>query len=326
MTERANAFWVTAPGQGALRESDLAAPGPGEVLVRARCSGISRGTESIVFQGRVPQSQYQAMRGPFQEGDFPAPVKYGYASVGIVERGTPALLGRRVFCFHPHQDRYVVPEAAVLPIPDAVTDARAVLAANMETALNALWDGAPRLCDRIVVVGAGTVGALAAALAQRIPGVEVTIVDIDPARAALARHFGCRFALPGGAAGDADLVIHASGSPEGLVTALALAGFEATVLDLSWYGDRPVSLPLGEAFHPRRLRLVSSQVGAVATARRARRSHRLRLMLALDLLADPAFDPLLTGESAFADLPATMARLAAAPAGTLCHVVRYDNG
>jgi threonine dehydrogenase-like Zn-dependent dehydrogenase len=324
VTERARAFWVTAPGEGALRDSELAAPGPGEVQVRARVSGISRGTESIVFAGRVPASQYQAMRCPFQEGDFPAPVKYGYAAVGVVERGPPALLGRRVFCLHPHQDRYVVPEAAVLPVPDAVPDARAVLAANMETALNGLWDGAPRLGDRIAVVGAGTVGALAAALAQRIPGAEVTIVDLDPARERLAAQLGCRFALPGAGGGDADLVIHASGSPLGLAAALGLAGFEATVLDLSWYGDRPVSLPLGEAFHARRLRLVSSQVGAVAPARRARRSHRHRLMLALELLADPVFDHLLTGESAFADLPATMARLAAAPSGALCHVVRYE--
>jgi NADPH:quinone reductase-like Zn-dependent oxidoreductase len=324
MTDRGRAFWVTAPGKAELRQVAIATPRAGEVLVRALCSGISRGSESLVFAGHVPESQYQAMRCPFQDGDFPAPVKYGYASVGVVEHGPAALRGRRVFCLHPHQDRYVVPEAAVLPVPDAVPQARAVLAANMETALNGLWDGAPLLGDRIAVVGAGTVGALMAALAARLPGARVELVDIDANRAALAAALGCGFALPEAARGEADLVIHASGSAAGLATALRLAGFEAMVLEMSWYGDVAVAVPLGEAFHAKRLRLVSSQVGAVAPVRRARRSHRERLALALDLLTDPVFDRLLTGASAFADLPVTMARLATAPAGVLCHVVRYD--
>jgi threonine dehydrogenase-like Zn-dependent dehydrogenase len=323
VTERARAFWIAAPGRGELREAALAVPGPEEVLVRALASGISRGTESLVFRGRVPPSQYRTMRCPFQEGDFPAPVKYGYASVGLVESGPAALCGARVFCLHPHQDRYIVAADAVLPVPASVPDARAVLAANMETALNGLWDGAPRLGDRIAVVGAGTVGALMAALARRIPGTQVTLIDLDERRRALATALGCAFAAPDAATGEADLVIHASGNPAGLATALRLAGFEATVLEMSWYGDAVVPAPLGEDFHAKRLRLVASQVGAVATARRSRRTRRARLRQALDLLADPVFDRLITGESAFEDLPATMARLAAAPDGTLCHVVRY---
>ncbi|HZB91189.1 MAG TPA: zinc-binding alcohol dehydrogenase [Stellaceae bacterium] len=322
MTE-ARAFWLAAPGRGELRQAALAPPAAGDVLVRALASGISRGTESLVFLGRVPLSQQQAMRCPFQEGDFPAPVKYGYASVGIVEAGPPELVGRRVFCLHPHQDRYVVPRDAVLPLPEGLPVARAVLAANMETALNGLWDGAPRLGDRIAVVGCGTVGALAAALAARIPGTRVEIVDIDPGRAGLAAALGCRFAAPRDASGDADLVIHASGSAAGLATALALAGLEATVLELSWYGDAPVAAPLGEAFHSRRLRLVASQVGAVAPARRARRTRRQRLEQALALLTDPVFDRLITGESDFAELPAVLARLASDPDGALCHLIRY---
>ena len=323
VTEGARAFWVVAPGRGELREETLPARGADDVLVRAVASGISRGTESLVFMGRVPASQYRAMRCPFQAGDFPAPVKYGYASVGVVEAGPAALLGRRVFALHPHQDRYIVPADAVVPLPDQVPERRAVLAANMETAVNALWDGAPRIGDRIAVVGAGTVGGLAAALAARIPSTAVELIDIDPARAALAAALGCRFAHPKDASGEADLVIHASGSAAGLATALALAGFEATVLELSWYGDAAVPAPLGEAFHSKRLTLRSSQVGAVAAARRARWSHRRRLALALDLLRDPVFDRLLTGDCAFADLPATMAALATSPASALCHTVRY---
>lgn len=322
-TEEARAFWLAAPGRGELRRMSLAPPGPGEVMVRALASGISRGSEALVFRGGVPESQRQAMRCPFQEGDFPAPVKYGYASVGVVEAGVPALIGRRVFCLHPHQDRYVVPEAAAVPVPDAVPDRRAVLAANMETALNGLWDGAPLIGDRIAVVGAGTVGALMAALAARVPGTTVEITDIDPRRGALAAALGCRFALPERAAGEADLVIHASGSAAGLATALALAGFEATVLEMSWYGNAAVPAPLGETFHNRRLRLVASQVSEVAPARRAQRTRRRRLEQALDLLTDPVFDLLLTGECAFEALPQAMAQLASHPDGALCHVVRY---
>ena len=320
----ARAFWVAAPGRGELRRAGLPRPGEGEVLVRALMSGISRGSEALVFAGRVPESQRAVMRCPFQEGEFPAPVKYGYASVGIVEAGAASLIGRRVFCLYPHQDRYVVPEAATLPVPDAVPDARAVLAANMETALNGLWDAAPRLGDRIAVIGAGVVGCLVAALAARIPGTQVELIDIDAARAALATPLGCRFAHPEAASVGADLVIHCSGSAAGLATALRLAAFEATVLELSWYGAGDVAAPFGENFHSRRLTLRSSQVGAVATAQRARWPHRRRLGLALDLLANPVFDRLITGESAFDDLPQAMMRLARDPGGALCHVVRYS--
>ncbi len=326
MTEAqpARAFWTVAAGCGEIRSSALRRAGPGEVQVRALCSGISRGTESLVFRGLVPASQRIAMRCPFQEGELPFPVKYGYASVGLVEWGPSDLLGRRVFCLHPHQDRYVVPIDAVTLLPDAVPDARGVLAANMETAVNGLWDAAPRLGDRIAVVGAGVVGCLAAALAARLPGVRVELIDPDERRAAVATRLGCRFAAPARATGDADLVIHASGHPDGLATAMGLAGFEATVLELSWYGDRAVPVPLGEAFHSRRLLLRSSQVGSVATAQRARWSHRRRLTLSLELLADPVFDVLLTGSSPFESLPATLARLADAPDGALCHVITYS--
>ncbi len=320
----ARAFWLAAPGRGEIRTETLAVPAGDEVLVRARVSAVSRGTEALVFMGRVPPSQYHAMRCPFQAGAFPAPVKYGYASVGVVEQGPAALVGNRVFCLHPHQDRYVVPADAVRPVPDGVSDARAALAANMETALNGLWDAPPRPCDRIAVVGAGVVGCLVAWLAAKVPGTRVILVDVNPARAALAAQLGCAFALPADAVGEADLVFHTSGSSAGLATGLALAGLEATVVEMSWHGDRPVTLPLGEDFHARRLTLVSSQVGMVAPARRARWSRAHRLDRALELLADPVFDRLVTGACALADLPAAMARLAEAPGDALCHLVRYD--
>lgn len=324
MTESARAFWSLGDGRGELRELILPAPGPAEVLVRMLASGISRGTESLVFAGRVPVSEWQRMRCPHQEGEFPGPIKYGYCAVGLVEAGPPAMVGRRVFCLHPHQTRFVVPADAVSLLPDAVKTERAVLAANMETALNAMWDLAPRLGDRIAVVGAGVVGALVASLAARLPGSRVQLVDTDPRRAALAEAFGCSFASPDRAEPDADAVVHASGRPEGLSTALGLAGFEATVLELSWYGSQPVAAPLGEAFHSRRLTLRASQVGSVATAQRARWDYRRRMQTAIGLLADERLDVLLEAGSAFDDLPQTMARLTRAPQGALCHVVRYD--
>lgn len=323
IAEESRACWIEAPGRAAIRRQALAAPAAGEVRVRALHSGVSRGTEVLVFRGEVPESEYQRMRAPFQQGDFPGPVKYGYASVGVVEEGPEALCGQVVFCLHPHQDRYCVPAEAVHLLPEGVPPARAVLAANLETALNALWDAAPRLGDRIAVVGGGVVGLLVAWLAARMPGCEVELVDLQPARGALARRLGAGFAAPEAARTDADLVLHASGQPAGLVTALRLAAFEATVVELSWYGRQPVTLPLGEAFHARRLQLRSSQVGQVATAQRGRWSHRRRLALALALLREPLLDLLITDHAPFDRLPEVLDRLAAGASQTLCQCIDY---
>lgn len=319
----ATAFWTLAPGKGALREERLEVPQPGEVGVRALYSGISRGTESLVFQGRVPRSEWQRMRAPFQEGDFPGPVKYGYVSVGLVEEGEPALVGREVFCLYPHQDRYVVPAAAVTPLPEGLPAARAVLAANMETAINGVWDAQPGLGDRIAVVGAGVVGTLVAWLCASIPGTRVQLVDVAPGRAGLAEALGIDFASPQAAIPDCDLVIHASGSSQGLRHALGLAGREARVVEMSWFGDAEVSLPLGEAFHSRRLTLRASQVGQLPAERTPRWDHRRRLSLALELLREPRLDVLISGESEFAELPGLMTRLADGAGEVLCHRLRY---
>lgn len=320
---KAQGFWIEEPGRGAIRQQPLPAPGVAEARVRTLYSGISRGTESLVFNGRVPESQYAAMRAPFQEGDFPAPIKYGYMAVGEVEDGPPELLGQRVFCLHPHQDRFVVPVTALHPLPDALPAERAVLGANMETAVNGLWDAMPGVGDRIIVVGGGVVGLLQAWLCEQIPGTQVTVVDSNPERAEVARTLGLGFALPDAIDGEADLVIHASGQAAGLRHALAFAGTEATVLEMSWYGAQEVALPLGEAFHSRRLTLRSSQVGRLPSNRLARWGYARRMQLALRLLCDPVLDALITGESDFHALPTLMPALARAPGNTLCHRIRY---
>lgn len=323
MNTEARAFWVAEPGRGEIRAEELPGPARDEVVVRALYSGISRGTEALVFGGRVPPSEWERMRAPFQVGEFPAPVKYGYSMVGIVEQGPAELLSRHVFVLHPHQDRFVVPAAAVSVLPDGVPPARAVLAANLETALNGIWDARPHVGDRITVIGAGTVGLLTAWLASRLPECVVELVDIDPNRAHAARALGVSFTTPPATAGGADVVIHASGSPSGLELALDLAAIEATIVEMSWFGDQSVTLPLGGAFHSKRLTLASSQVGRIAPAQRARWDYRRRMQLALGMLRDPALDAVITGESPFDTLPEVMAGLAQSPGGVLCHRVRY---
>jgi 2-desacetyl-2-hydroxyethyl bacteriochlorophyllide A dehydrogenase len=324
MTDEARAFWVAAPGRGEIRPAVLRSPADGDVVVQALFSGISRGTEALVFSGCVPQSEWTRMRAPFQEGEFPGAVKYGYASVGRVECGSSELKGRIVFVLHPHQTRYVVPASAVHMLPADVPPGRAVLAANVETALNGVWDASPQVGDRVVVIGAGTVGCLVAWLASRIEGCDVQLVDVNPQRQRVAQSLGVSFAQPDNASCDADIVIHVSGSPDGLQQALDIAGFEATIIEMSWFGDRQVALPLGGAFHSRRLTIKSSQVGHVAASQRARWDPRRRMAQALSLLADPALDVLITGESAFDDLPDVMARLAHAPGDALCHRIKYQ--
>ncbi|MFC4529352.1 zinc-dependent alcohol dehydrogenase [Sphaerisporangium dianthi] len=323
MRIKSDAFWLRSPGEGEIRPVSVPRPGAGEVLVRSLYSGVSRGTESLVFRGGVPESQHELMRAPFQEGDFPGPVKYGYLNVGVVEEGPPAWQGRTVFCLYPHQTRYVVPVDAVTLVPEAVPPARAVLAGTVETAVNALWDAAPLIGDRIAVVGAGMVGCSVARLLAGFPGVQVQLVDVDPARAAVAEALGVGFVTPEQADGECDLVVHASATEAGLTRSLELLATEGTIVELSWYGDRRVSVPLGEAFHSRRLILRASQVGAVSPARRSRRTYADRLSLALRLLADPAFDALITGECAFADLPEVMTRIVSGDLPGLCHRVVY---
>ncbi len=317
------AFWLREPGHGEIRPVELPVAGPGDVSVRTMFSAVSRGTEALVFRGGVPASQHDVMRAPFQEGEFPAPVKYGYLNVGTVESGPAELAGRTVFCLYPHQTRYVVPASAVTVVPDGVPSARAVLAGTVETALNAVWDATPQVGDRIAVIGAGMVGAAVAAILARVPAARVQLVDIDPTRAEIAAALGVEFALPGDARDGCDLVVHASASEQGLTRALELLRPEGVCVELSWYGDRRVSVPLGEWFHSRRLTIRSSQVGTVSPNRP--RTYAQRLAVALDLLADPAFDALVTSECRFDELPVVLPVLISREPSELCLRVTYDS-
>ncbi|MCL5425186.1 MAG: zinc-binding alcohol dehydrogenase [Gammaproteobacteria bacterium] len=319
----ATAFWVTGPADGELRRELLASPAQGEVHVRTLYSGISRGTESLVFNGRVPESEFSRMRAPFQSGDFPAPVKYGYCSVGCVEQGPDALLNKTIFCLFPHQDHYIVPASAVLEVPANVPAKRAVLAANMETAINGVWDAEPMLGERICVMGAGVVGALVAYLCAQVPGVDVHLVDINPQRRQLAEQLGIAFATPEQVPHDQDCVIHASGQSAGLRQALELVGSEGRIIEMSWFGEGDVSIPLGGAFHSQRLTLKASQVGQLPPKLRPRWDYQRRLRLALSLLGDERLDALISGESDFEQLPMLANKLFGRGSVALCHRLRY---
>jgi 2-desacetyl-2-hydroxyethyl bacteriochlorophyllide A dehydrogenase len=316
------ALWYVGPRECALND-EMVAVQPGEVLVRTLYSSISRGTERLIFEGRVPASENERMKGPNMAGSFPFPVKYGYCAVGVVENGPAGMVGRNVFALHPHQALFALPPEQLTLLPPSLAPRRAVLAANMETALNALWDAGAGPGDRIAVVGAGVVGLLVASLAAKLPGADVTVVDIDPSRASLAASLGCHFSPDGASAEDADIVFHTSASAAGLNKAISLAGFEGTIIELSWHGSGETPVALGGAFHSRRLKLVSSQVGHVAQSRRARWTYARRMAKALELLGDDRIDALITDDIPFADAPARLPSLFALGARGLTAVLSY---
>ena len=315
-------FWFEDPGRCALREETMPPLGQGDVTVRTEFSGISRGTESLVFHGLVPASEFVRMRAPHQQGEMPFPVKYGYAAVGTVEEGPDRLVARRIFCLHPHQSRFRVKATDVHPLPESLPSERAVLAANRETALNIVWDAGIMPGDRVAIFGAGVVGLLAAYIAARIPATDVTICDTSPSRAVTAEALGVEFRPPPDMPMDCDVLINASASPAALQNALDHAGFEARIVEASWYGEKLAQIAFGGAFHARRLSVVSSQVGAIAAARRARWDGARRMGKALELLCNDALDVLISGEIPFASMSEAYPQILSSP-DTLCHRIRY---
>jgi NADPH:quinone reductase-like Zn-dependent oxidoreductase len=320
----ARSLWYVRSGVAEIRTTSLSVPSDGFALVRTQFTRISRGTERLVLSGEVPDAEKVRMRAPLQEGTFPFPVKYGYCAVGVVEAGPAGMVGRTVFCLHPHQDQFLAPLAMLVPVPDDIPARRATLAANMETALNAVWDSGAGPADRIVIVGAGIVGLMVTALVARIPGADVTVIDIAEDRRGLVERFGAKFATAQSAdTAGADVVFHTSVSAAGLNVAIASAGLEGTIVEMSWYGDREVPARLGGAFHSQRLKLVSSQVGQISAGHRPRWTYRRRMEAALGLLADERLDALVADEIAFADAPTELPRILAPGATGLAPVIRF---
>lgn len=317
-------LWYVAPERVEIRSETLGPLPKNSVQVRTLFSALSRGTESLVFKGLIPESEYIRMGAPFMGGKLPFPVKYGYSNVGRIELGPPELIGRLVFSLMPHQSIFQTDTANILLIPEEIPGQRAVLAANMETALNAVWDASPGPGDRIVIIGAGVLGCLIASLCGHLPGAEVTLVDINPGREDIAKKLGVQFSSPELVPTDCDLVIHCSASAAGLTTAIASAGEEATILELSWYGSNTVDLSLGGAFHSHQLKLQSSQVGHVSLSRRPRWSQRRRLAAALGMLSDSRLDNLLTKPLSFEALPSELPKIFGAQSSALCCLIQYS--
>lgn len=324
---KATAFW-SDHGTGQLITETLPAVGCDALLIKTRFSAISKGTETLVFNGAVPRSEYERMRAPFQQGHFDGPVKYGYCNVGVVEQGPDDWTGQAVFCLYPHQDRYVVPSDAVHRLPSNLPLERAVLAANMETCVNGLADAGldqeinGGRTHTVTIIGAGLIGCLMAYLAKR-QGHTVELVDINPDRAATADALGVRFCTPNEAQAEREVIVHASASNAGLIQALNLACLEGLIVEMSWFGTTQATLPLGEAFHSKRLTIRSSQVGHIAPARQDSWTYATRFAYALQCLEASELDALITDESPFDALPEVMAQLGRGETTPLCHRIRY---
>lgn len=323
-------YWTEAPRRGRWREvpTPHVADPRHELRVRTTATAVSRGTETLVHTGAVPEAVAHLMGAPRQLGEFPYPVSYGYLGVGVVDEGPQQWLGTRVFGLLPHHTHHLVGPDDLQPIPEGVPDHRALLAGAAETGLNILWQEPPRFGDRVAIIGAGMIGASTALLASRLPLERLEIVETDPRRRRLLEGLGLSAVAPEHAAADCDIVVHTSGTEAGLARALELTGDDGTIVEASWFGTRSPSVPLGADFHARRLSIVASQVGQVALGRRARRTRAQRLRTALLALRDDRFDALLTGTSPWRELPAVMDEITgdgASAAATLCHVLTYEN-
>lgn len=323
-TIHATAYWTIGPRNGELRQETLPSLGLGKAQIRTLYSGISRGTEMLVHSGDVPVAVAEIMRAPFQTGNFPFPVKYGYLNVGVVERGPSGWAGKRVFSLYPHQDRFVAPLTSLTQLPDTLPSKRALLAGPVETAVNALWDAPPLFGDRIAVVGAGIIGGALAALLSEFPLARLQIVDPDPAKAKFASQLGVDWSHPDDALKDCDTVYHASATEAGLAAALGLLGDEGELVELSWYGNHSPQVPLGADFHARRLSIRASQVSRIAPARRLRKTPQDRMNLVINALDNPVFDELLGATHAFTELPAVMDSLHNSATPGRLEVVAYE--
>lgn len=317
MTESLNpqALWVVEKQRA---EISRAALGTG-VLIKSLYGGISRGTERVVFNAAVPETEFQRMRCFGQEGEFSFPVKYGYCAVGEVLEGE--LSGKLVFALHPHQDYFRIAEDRIHPLPEDLPANRAILAANMETALNITWDAEVIAGEKIAVIGAGVVGILSAYLSQK-QGADVVLIDINPERARIASKLGIEFSSPEKITAEFDTIIHTSASSEGLSMALEIARDEGKIIEASWFGNKSVSLPLGGAFHSRRLKIISSQVGKIPTSKKDW-TFNMRMQRAIELLKDSKLDSLISGETGFEDIADEYAGIINHP-NTLCHRIRYE--
>lgn len=333
MPARARALIFSAPGKLRIEDVDVADVSEGEVLVLTRWSGISAGSELLAYRGQVDAAVQLDERLDALSGTFGYPFRYGYACVGRVEasRASGLCPGDLVFAFHPHQDRILVDARDVVPL-DGAAGRESVLFASLETALQLSLDSGGVQAERVVVLGLGAVGLLTAMLLHR-GGALVLAADPQVFRRELAGSLGVRSVAPADVVAEvADwtsgegvaLVVEASGHPSALRQALDLLAHEGTALVASWYGVQPVSLPLGGAFHRRRLHIRSSQVSSIPAELSGRWSLQRRRQRTVALLAELPMAALLTDEYPFEQAPVAYADLAAGRRPMMCTTLRYD--
>ena len=327
--------WFPRAREVEIRDETVGRPGPGEVRIHAIASGLSHGTEMLVFRGEVPTDL--ALDLPTLAGSYAFPIKFGYASVGrVVETGagvTELAPGDHVFVHHPHQQEYVVRAAAAVRLPKRLPPELGVFLANCETALNVVLDAHPYLGDEVAVFGQGVVGLLVTQLMERA-GAAVTAVEPIAVRRELALRGGAEDAVTPEAAAariatrtngrGADVVIEASGNGGALQLAIDAAAFQASVVVCSWYGSKPVSLDLGSRFHRQRLRLVSSQVSRLDPALAPRWDRQRRLDTALALLEELVLGPLISHRIPFAKAAEAYELVDQRPEETVQVILTYD--
>ncbi len=295
-------LWLTAPKMVEFRTETIPPPGSGEIRVQTIASALSQGTEMLVYRGEVPVDLPLDL--PALSGSFAFPIKYGYATVGrVLDLGddvTGFARGDAVFVHHPHQSTFVVPTnpadgPAPVRLPDDLDPLLGLFVANLETAVNVLLDSGIRLGETALVFGQGTVGLLIAQLLRHAGAGQVIVVDPLERRRTLAFKLGVDVALEPGSemlervmelteGRGADVAIEVSGSGAALQSAIESVAVEGTVVVVSWYGTKTVSLALGEHFHRGRVRIRSSQVGRISPELSARWDHARRLRLSVELL------------------------------------------
>lgn len=330
---RANRLSYPSACSAVIEECQLADFKEKNVLIETLYSGISRGTESLVYHGKVPISEANRMRCPHQTGDFTYPVSYGYACVGkVIETQSDVSQIKKddiVFVLHPHQDIFCVPEEACNLVPATLTPSRAVLSANMETALNAVWDAEISGTSNHMVIGAGVVGLLTAFVLKSLSGHSPILIDINTAKKPIAEKLGLAFHTPDEIAqknlAEMERLFNTSASEKGLQLAIEQSGFEAKILEMSWYGDKAVNLRLGGEFHSKRLQIISSQVGHIAPAKRETHGYSDRMQEAMKLLSDDKLDALLEPEIMFEALPDHLHDIFNKNSSALCQLVKYKN-
>ena len=321
---KAHGLWFLGANQFSIREETLRSPSTPYCVVKSICSGISQGTEQLVYSEAVPESIQHQMRCPYMGGDFPFPIKYGYSLVGEVVEGPENIVGRNVHMLHPHQDYGCVHPRDIYLLDDGILPEKAILASNMETAVNAVWDSQVTLGDRVLVVGFGNVGSLVARILSLSMGVEMFVTDTSALKRSMAQKMGFNVCEISQLKEEFDISFNVSASADGLQTAIDAVGYEGKIIELSWYGNRAVSLQLGGDFHIQRKTIISSQVSHIPSHRLARWDTIRRKKLVFSLLKQPEFEEHVTHNLRFSELPRILSESRSLFQDNLMIAVHYD--